>query len=84
MSTPIAARLIEDPEVAANIGRLVEQTGIPLEGFAEWLASDPPPGDSRADWLDALASTSEAPPLTPEQLEELARIVAPSLRSEAA
>jgi hypothetical protein len=76
--------LINDPKIAATITRVAEQTGIPVARFEDWLASEPPPGITRADWLDALASTSEAPPLTPGQLGELQNLVAPTIQANAA
>jgi hypothetical protein len=79
-----AQRLIEDPEVADRIRVLVEQTGIPLEQYVAWLESDPPPGVSREMWAHALAAASKAPPIPADVLEELRRMVAPTLRNRAA
>ncbi|MGW9447064.1 hypothetical protein [Bacillus mobilis] len=80
----LAQRLIEDPKIAAGIRRLVEQTGIPMERYVEWLESDPPHGITRADWLDALASTADAPLFSDEVMERLRYITAPSRRASAA
>lgn len=76
--------LIEDPEIAANILNLVEQTGIAVEQYMAWLESDPPPGITRSDWLNALTSTSGAPPIPPGVMERLRCIAAPALQAPAA
>lgn len=55
MTSPERRRaLLEDSEVAANIARLSGETGIPVERYLRLLRSDPPPGISSTDWLDAL------------------------------
>ncbi|MBB4931783.1 hypothetical protein F4561_002603 [Lipingzhangella halophila] len=55
MNESLGARLIDDPEIAANINRLVAETGIPRERYERLLCSDPPTGISPEDWIDALA-----------------------------
>lgn len=76
--------LIEDPKIAERIRDLVEKTGIPLEQYVAWLESDPPPGIDRDTWTHALAAAAKAPPLPPEVLEELRRMVAPTLHAKRA
>ena len=76
--------LAEDPEIAERIRVLAEKTAIPLEQYVAWLESDPPPGIDRDTWTHALAAAAKAPPMPAEVLEELRRMVAPTLHAKRA
>lgn len=68
--------LMDDPEIAANIARLAEQTGIPVERYERLLTSDPPPGITHGDWIDALATRGRHHQPWPEEaLRTLSRMV---------
>ncbi|MGV2383681.1 MAG UNVERIFIED_CONTAM: hypothetical protein LOD86_00220 [Thermobifida fusca] len=71
------ARLSDDPELAAHLRRLANETGIPVTRYEQWIATPPPPGIDPADWVDALTATARQHQPWPEHaLAELARMAA--------
>lgn len=69
---------------ADRLRELAEETGISVDRYVTWFASEPPPGVSREDWLDALTQAAGAPPIPPETVRELQWLIAPGRQAHAA
>lgn len=71
---PDRDRLIDDPQIATNIQRLSEETGIPREQYERLLDAPPPPGADPEDWVRALAHRARCHrPWPREALDDLSR-----------
>lgn len=65
--------LITNPEIAANIHRLAEQTGMPIARYEQWLQQPAPEGMNPDLWRSALAISARSGRPWPEaKLRELA------------
>src|SRR5690606_41202960 len=62
----LMARLSDDPELAAHLRRLANETGIPVTRYEQWIATPPPPGIDRSERVAAPTSTAPQHPPWPE------------------